>query len=503
MVEIYIDNGFTGTNFERPEFLRLMEDVKHGKIQCVVVKDLSRFGRNYLEAGYYIETVFPLLNVRLIAITDCFDSNRISDRDSFTIPIKNMVNAMFAKDVSRKQIAVGEVKRKYGIYRPPILPYGYEYSTEEKKLVKVPELKPYVEMLFKWILMGVSRKEIARRFALMGVPTPAEAIEMNGGRVNNGSIGWNEHTVKGILNNPIYAGTIALGKSKQALCYGMSPRRVQRNDWIYFYDMHEPYISREDYKFIEDKIYEYSLQRKKRIEENREARSKFTDCFHGMVMCGECNRPMQFSVGGHDRFNKDLSYAFYRCLARKKESKCNNQRILQNYLKIVVMDQIRNLIQNVCDQNKVLKKVKKDELPDNALRKTRRNILSKKSRIKELENKKVSLYEDYAEGLLEQEEYQFLRERMIMEIQKNEEKIAYLEQKLLEMNKAIERHLKETEVLEEKLQCKKFDPDLVKALVKQIKIYNDNRIEIIFNCMDVFENVLIDECLDKRKREEV
>lgn len=495
LVETYIDNGFSGTNFNRPEFTRLMEDVKHGKIQCVVVKDLSRFGRNYLEAGYYIETMFPLLNARLIAVTDGFDSNRLSDRNSFTIPIKNMVNAMFAKDVSRKQIAAGDMRRKYGIYNPPIIPYGYQYSDSEKKLVKVDELKPYVDMIFKWTLLGVSRIDIARRYALMQVPTPASVAQQQGAQVGKNSEGWTEHTVKGILTNPTYAGTIALGRTKQALCYGIAPRNIVRDEWIYFYDMHEAYVSKEDYSKIEESIRATSEHRKKRIEENREARAKFPDVFRGMVYCAECNKPMPYALGGHNRLNTDWSFAYYRCISRKKISKCKNQRVQQNYLKIMVMDQIRNLIRIVCDQKEILKKVKRDELPDNALRRIRRDILTKRRNIKELERKKVSLYEDYAEGILDREEYQYLREQAISDIQRLQDKIVNAEQRLIEMNKAIDHHIEEAESLEEKLECKEFDPALVKALIKTIKIYNDNRIEIVFNCLDVFENVLINDCL--------
>lgn len=114
LTDTYVDNGYTGTNFDRPEFNRLMEDVRSGKIQCIVVKDLSRFGRDFLETGYYIETIFPHLNVRFISVNDDFDSDRLSDRDNIAIPIKNMVNEMYAKDFSRKQTAYFELHSKLG-----------------------------------------------------------------------------------------------------------------------------------------------------------------------------------------------------------------------------------------------------------------------------------------------------------------------------------------------------------------------------------------------------
>ena len=113
LVDTYVDNGYTGTDFDRPGFMRLMDDVRTGKIQCIVVKDLSRFGRNAIETGYYIETIFPCLNVRLIAINDDFDSNREEDRNSMIVPIKNMINEMYAKDASKKRVLAFEMQSRY------------------------------------------------------------------------------------------------------------------------------------------------------------------------------------------------------------------------------------------------------------------------------------------------------------------------------------------------------------------------------------------------------
>lgn len=497
LIEVFADNGFTGTNFDRPEFVRLMGKIKTGEIQCVVVKDLSRFGRNYLEAGYYIETIFPMLRARLIAVTDDFDSNRVSDRNSLTIPIKNMVNAMFAKDVSKKQVTVNEMKRRLGIHKSVVSPYGYQYSEEEKKLVKVPELAPFVDMIFKWTLAGVSRTEIARRFDLMKVPTPLEIVQSNGQYLSQKVGNWNCHMVKGIVMNPVYAGTIAMGRTRQALCYGMKKKDYDREDWVYHYDMHEAYVSKEDYEKIDASIREVRDYRKKRISENKEDREGFYDMFRCKVICGECGKPMPFALGGHSNTNtcKDFTFAFYRCISKKKISQCGNQRIQQNFLKLMVSEQIRNMIRVVCDQKELLKKIRKDEAQGNALRMVRREILFKRRKISDLENRKTSLYTDFADQVLDQEEYQFLRERTINEIQDLEAEIFAAEQKMYEMEKAIENHIAKAEELERFLNVEEISDALMEELVKEIRVYNGNRIELTFNCIDVFENELIKMCL--------
>ena len=158
----------------RPAFTRLMNDVRQKKIKCVVVKDLSRFGRNYLEAGYYIETVFPFLGVRLIAVTDNFDSTRTEDMESLALPIRNMVNAMYAKDISKKIWTSLQRKKEAGYAVGNDAPYGYIRNPVTKRNEIDPEAAFYVQLIFQWELMGVPIFEIARRMTLLQVPTPRE-----------------------------------------------------------------------------------------------------------------------------------------------------------------------------------------------------------------------------------------------------------------------------------------------------------------------------------------
>ena len=172
--EVYIDNGFTGTNFERPGFMRLMEDVRSGKVQCIVVKDLSRFGRDYLETGYYLETILPKLNVRFIAITDDYDSSRKEDRENISVPIKNMVNAMYAKDMSKKILAAKEAQKRNGNITLSKVAFGYVRSEDKTRQVVDETVGPVVRMIFQWTLLGVSKREIADRLNLLGVATPGQ-----------------------------------------------------------------------------------------------------------------------------------------------------------------------------------------------------------------------------------------------------------------------------------------------------------------------------------------
>ena len=175
LTDTYADNGFTGTRFDRPEFERMMQDVRTGKIQCIVVKDLSRFGRDYIETGSYLETIFPMLHVRFIAINDDFDNIRQSDVDSLAVPIKNMVNSLYAKDISKKISLSYQMRREKGIPTSWCTPYGYQLNQQGNKLEATEDAK-WVKLIYQWYLAGVSTNEIARRLEFLEVARPNERL---------------------------------------------------------------------------------------------------------------------------------------------------------------------------------------------------------------------------------------------------------------------------------------------------------------------------------------
>ena len=245
--EVYIDNGFTGTNFERPGFMRLMEDVRSGKVQCIVVKDLSRFGRDYLETGYYLETILPKLNVRFIAITDDYDSSRKEDRENISVPIKNMVNAMYAKDMSKKILAAKEAQKRNGNITLSKVAFGYVRSEDKTRQVVDETVAPVVRMIFQWTLLGVSKREIADRLNLLGIATPGQKEKRKIARVPLEETKWNGGTVRKILENPTYTGDIVTGKLKQSLYKGVKQYRTVPEEWDVQKDMHTPLVAREDY----------------------------------------------------------------------------------------------------------------------------------------------------------------------------------------------------------------------------------------------------------------
>jgi len=489
LIDTYVDNGFSGTKFDRPEFVRMMDDVKSGKIQCIVVKDLSRFGRDYLETGYYLETIFPLLNVRFIAITDQFDSIREEDRNSISVPIKNMVNAMYAKDYSRKQEAFRDMCKKTGRVMGVNAAYGYTFSKETRRMEIDQTVAPYVHMVFAWALAGVSRAEIAKRMNLLGAPTPASRIN----RTSENE--WKDSTIKGILYNPIYAGFHVMNKSKVSVLKGIDPMRTGRDEWLYFPDFHEPYITMEDYNAIETMIGQSKQERTDRLKVREEIRAQMPDVFKGKVFCADCGRQMNYGRGSHHKGYKDITFQYYRCRYSKQFAKCSNKKVQQSFLKIVVMDQIRALIQAFCDRATLLEEVKRSYAKPGALNPIERGLsrLTEKERL--IDEKILRAYEDYASKLLEEDDYLAIKSKLNADKAELEQKRGELERKHAALEKTINQYESLAEHLKVFLNATEFDEGLVKELVDKIFVSDDGSVEIIFSCKDLFESRLLKEYL--------
>ncbi len=245
LIDVYEDKGTTGTNFQRPEFQRLLKDIKAGKINCIAVKDLSRFGRSYIEIGHYLENIFPCMGIRFISVNDFFDNYK-TDNDGIIVSLKNLVNDFYAKDISRKTISALETKRRSGEYVGGLAPYGYQKSNN--KLVIDHDVVDIVRLIFKWKAIGDSDTVIARKLNDLAVPCPAKRkIELGyvKGNTRFKHYIWRDRTIRDITTNQVYMGTLCQGKTKQALFLNRPAMKQPYSEWIVIRDSHEPVIDKE------------------------------------------------------------------------------------------------------------------------------------------------------------------------------------------------------------------------------------------------------------------
>ncbi len=487
----YSDNGYTGTNFERPEFVRLMGDVRKGKIQCIVVKDLSRFGRDYLETGYYLETLFPHLNVRFIAVTDDFDSTRDEDRNSLSVPIKNMVNTMYAKDISRKMCAASDIRYKNPDAMPPgNVPFGYRLSEDRKKYIVDEKDSATVIMIFAWARLGLSVKKIAQRMKLIGADTPGQSLSRKAGKQVN-LAGWRADVVYKILQNPCYTGNLYMGKTRQALYRSEKRHQTAPEKWHIRENTHEPLVTEKDYRQIQEAMKEnQKINRSKRsMAFHIQERKRLQGHFRNMVYCADCGRPMHFVRCTHDYKTLEKSAVCYICPQDNGRAACGGRTVYEDFLKIIIMDQISALIENMCGWKKMLDKAETSPGRKNALLSVQEKILMLEGKIAETKEYKSKLYEDYTTGILDREDYQDISERYLTISRQLQEELLRLKQQQREMEKTVMEYSSIVKHLEPCLGKRDFDEKLVHELVERISFSGNNRVEVTFKydsiCNDI------------------
>ena len=346
LVDTYVDNGYTGTDFDRPGFIRMMEDVRTGKIQCIIVKDLSRFGRNFIETGYYIETIFPCLNVRLISINDEFDSSREEDRNSIVMPVKNMINEMYAKDASKKKVLAFEMQSKRGDATIARSIYGYTVDKKENQLKVNPETAPIVRAIFRWYQMGRGTGAIVKRLKMLDITTPhaykaTHELDMAIPDTDR----WTGDRVKTILVNQAYIGTTIYGKRKRAKYRNMPEHHTDPKDWVIHENTHESIIARPDFDEVQRIWNRASEKYKESVERGLARQMDIVDSFPQKVKCMECGMTMTYMRYTNFGQSHGIRKGFYYCKEYDGKPGYCRQKVHEDLLKITVMDQIHNMIQ--------------------------------------------------------------------------------------------------------------------------------------------------------------
>jgi len=291
-VELYCDNGRTGTDFFRPEFARMMEDIKKGTINCIVVKDLSRFGRNYKEAGNYIERIFPFLDVRFVAISDQFDTlNATQKLDNYIIPLKNIMNEAYSKDISRKVGSSYALMQRRGEFTGTWAAYGYQKCVDNPhKIEPNAETAPIVQDIFRQRILGVSYTQIARDLNRRGIVSPAHYHYLKGEAktAHYAHVKWNPKVVRDILLNEVYLGHMVQGRKRQSFCAGKKQQLQPQTEWIIVRNTHKPLIDEVTFQ----KVQKAAAHDKASYLEHYGKRPSTPNCLKGLVYCADCGRRM-------------------------------------------------------------------------------------------------------------------------------------------------------------------------------------------------------------------
>ena len=475
----YADISYSGTNFERPGFEKMIRDMRSGLLNCIVVKDLSRLGRNYVETGNYIERVFPFFDVRFIAVTDGYDSNKSGEE--LLMPLKNMVNEMYVKDLSKKMKSAHRAYWKNGEYSSGSVPYGY--VNVDRHLQPDDKVKENVQEIFRMFLQGSSLKEIARRLSKKVVNPKTYKIVRFGHEIPEGmNTDWNGVTVRSILTNYAYVG--ASVHNKRSRINGKQIK-IPKEEWIIIEDTHEPLVDREDFDRVQE-----MLEKNVKHFHSTHGKNGFDHAQFNLIgkriVCADCGKVMGFRTEGTRHVNK-----FYRCKTylNTVKSGCTNHKVSLEAVNTAVFDTIREHMKLCIDAEETIKR-----LNAKTERRKRYDVYGKEAdRIrKELQKTaevKAGIFEDYRDKLIDEEQYVQISEKYAS-------KIKELVERLDEMLRAQAVYSKEYHIDEDwkavvvqYLNKRKLTKEMVEAFVDKVVVHEDARIEVHLKYDDVLNNL--------------
>ena len=486
LYDIYEDNGKKGTNFDRPEFNRLMDDVRAGKVKCVLVKDLSRFGRDYIEAGEYLEKIFPFLGVRFISITDGYDSLTAGDAEgALMIPLKNMINDVYAKDISRKIITSFRARQEKGEYLPAFPPYGYVKSKTKAYRYEVDEdVAPYVRMISEWKAAGVSHSEICKRLNDMGAVTPARRkVELGIWHAEKYKHTiWHGRTIIDIMKNATYTGTLVYGRMPKSLYQGIKCHRAKPDEWRCIPDAHEAIVSQELFDKVQKIFDERSARMQKKWAESKQVRDKIVNLFVKRIYCGDCGKRMRFVKGNNALRDKNFYYTNYVCGGYLDSGYRNCTRHSIRYQDVVdaVFAAMQVQMEYALNQEKMMQKLrgtaKERNLIDQYVAKV--NYLTQE--LKKVNSRREGLFESFAEGILDEADYQYAKKSYDEEYASLEKQLSEAKSRKKELDGVLTANNEWLQAMHKVEDATELDQDLVNALVKKVLIYEDNRVEVEF-----------------------
>lgn len=386
----YADDGFTGTNFDRPDFRRMVGDIEAGRIDCVIVKDLSRFGRDYIDMGYYLERWLPAHGVRFIAVNDGVDS--LNGPYDMLLPLKNIFNAQYARDISAKVRSSFRAKQRRGQFVGAFASYGYlKDPADRNHLIVDPVAAKTVARIFSMAASGIGQVRIAKQLNQEGVPCPSEYKRQMGQRYSNGrrlesTRYWTYATVHRMLQNEMYLGSMVSARSVRPGMHAKA-KAADRSGWIVVENTHEPIVSRQLWDTVQSQLAKNA--RPVDFEGN-------VSRFAGLLTCGDCGRAMcRTTWNGRVTYSCGSYHRYGTCA-------CSPHYVREDALSAIILEDLNRLVAAAGDL-RALAKRHKAVSPSDARRKDEtRRLQTSLARVRRL---KQSAYEDYRDRLLSREDY--------------------------------------------------------------------------------------------------
>ena len=481
VLEVYTDYEYSGTNFERPSFQNMMQDIRDRRINCIIIRDLSRLGREYLEMGRLIDKVFPFLGVRFISVNDKLDTVKETDsKKSFEVTLKNIINDMYAKDISVKIKTSKHNRARNGYFIGSVPPYGYKIkkSKEGQKLVIDENVKFIVEEMFDLTLQGKSQYEVAKHFNEKGYAPGM--IYYKTGRVyrEDDDSEWNKGTISKMLTNPAYTGTLVQGVKQQNLAKGIKQHFVDESQYIICENAHEAIISKE----VHERILRERQERKKNHVfsspmhnfENRDYENRFKGLVINNNTGKELNRRTRIYGKNRDR----LYYSFQNERFSGSIKPEKSVFIMERDLDQAINDKISEFIMKTTSKTKFVNRIKARF--NNAIDTFKKDIENLKRKNLNEENIIQRAYEEYSLGKIDRDEYLLKREIAQSHMSTFDNEISAIEVNISQLKKERLKSTKWINDLYASKNLKKLPGDLIHSLIEKIIVYDKHEFEIVF-----------------------
>ena len=481
LVKEYCDDGFSGANFERPQFQKMMEDVKAGVIDCIIVKDLSRFGREYIDAGNYLQKIFPALGVRFIAINDGYDNAKPGAAENdLILPFKNLMNDSYCRDISIKIRTNLEAKRRSGQFVGSRVVYGYKRDPENKnKLVVDPQAAQVVQDIFRWKLEGMSPAQIAECLNQAGVLSPIEYKKANGSKQRTvfqtkKQALWSAVAIYRILSNVIYTGTLVQGKTTTPNHKVKKTVRKDPSEWSRTEQAHEAIISSAQFDIVQNIMQE---------DTRRPIGAATVHPFSGKVFCAECGSAMTRKVV---RF-QTKEYAYLICSGNKADKNlCSSNRIREDTVYHAVLAVLQTHIRAALKLEDALEQIDQLAWENRELKKIEGKIAVQQEIMDKNRRLLTDAYEDFRSQFITREEYETFKvqfNRNLSEAQKAMEK-------LIEEQNSIQCGLSQQQgwlgQFRQYENIREITRSVVVHLIERVAIHKDQSIDVVLRHQDQF-----------------
>lgn len=484
IVETYTDNGRTGTDFDRPEWERMLQDVKEQKVNCIIVKDLSRFARNYLEAGDYLEKIFPFLGVRFIAVNDQFDSEGeiFKEKDLIT-EFKNLANDYYSKDISKKVIASFNTKKGQGQFIGSMAPYGY--ILQENHFVIDEPAAAVVRRIFSMKMQGKSFYEIAKVLNQEEIPSPSRYAGERGVKKYKGCshILWQPQAVSRIIYNRVYVGDLVQGKYNCSIYSKEKQGKRKKESWEIDRDAHPAIVDRESFDSIQ-KIRE----KNRRVWQDKQGETGYENILEGILVCGICHHVL--------RRNKDVrkgkaQYYFYCGSAYNySQVKCDTSSIVDYKIFDTVFQQIKLQIDLAVEAKSVIEQMKKSSRCALQLKKRKQERAQAKEELGRYIYLKTNIYEDMKQGILTKEEFLAAKEKYALRIAELEEELNKKEKELADFEQCVNGSNRWMKAFLRFQGEEELTRDMALELLEKVEMFGDKRVHIKFRFRNEYDYLM-------------